>query len=343
MKQSDAPAIGRVAFGAALAVCLLGWAPPVAGQAVPDCAAEKTLDVTLTSKEKGLAAPLVATHDVTVTAEFTGSTARESLTPPPDVRVLGRGRGGVIEFIVPVAASVPITVSWHQAKDPSDPASDPTDPSTRCAASRVVTLTVEPARRSRAVRTSGWRQGFSDFAVVPALKRPDLSPLEISARTTARVRFPSAKAKPRTMVVPMRTVDQIKYRTRLPGLAGITVAKICRFYLLTCGSVFSEVSRLLVDTDALRRGIVKGDLNGAVSLLARTQPSREAARYGVSIQARPGGVRVGAPRPFGYDVRVRQSGRRIARVRAAGRCVERRGSQGLFTQCRIRRRSTQLR
>jgi hypothetical protein len=68
-----------------------------------------------------------------------------------------------------------------------------------------------------------------------------------------------------------------------------------------------------------------------------------AARYGVGIEARPSGVRLGKPRPFGYDVQVRQSGRLLARVRKAGRCVERRGSRGIFTECKIARSSDNLR
>jgi hypothetical protein len=257
------------------------------------------------------------------------------------VRVLSQNSSGA-HLVVPVAPTLAVTVSWEQATDPSNPESDPEEASMRCVASRTIELPVTPARRSRAVKLYVWRQGFSDFAVVPALKQPDLSPLEISARTTARVAFPPASAKPRTMVVPMRTADQIRYRTRLPGLAGISVAKKCRFYSLTCGAVFTEVSRPFIDDDALARGVVKADLKGGLSPLARTQPSKVAVEYGLVIQARPGGVRTGSPRPFGYDVQVRQSGRLLARVRAAGRCVELRDSRGFFVQCRMRARSTQL-
>jgi len=342
MNQSDAPAIGRVALGAALAIGLLGPISSAGAQGDPPCAPDKTLTVTLETEESGLKRPLVATHDADVLVDIAGDARRVSISLPPGVRIIAQNSSGVV-LIVPVGASLPVTVSWLQAVDPSDPESDPSNPSTRCAASRTIELPVTPAKRSHAVKTFRWLQGFSDFAVVPALKQPDLSPLEISARTTGSVRFPAAKAKPRTMVVPMRTVDQIKYRTRLPGLGGLSVAKKCRFWDLTCGSVFTEVSRLSIDTDALGRGIEKGDLNGGTILLARTQPSREAAQYGVAVQARPGGVRLGAPRPFGYDVQVRQSGRLLARVRAAGRCVELRLAQGLVTQCQIRRRSTQLR
>jgi hypothetical protein len=150
------------------------------------------------------------------------------------------------------------------------------------------------------------------------------------------------------MAVPMRDAEQVKYRTRLPNPAYMTVPQACRFYYLTCatpfapGGVFTQVSRLLIDDRALSRGIERGDVNGSLELLARSQPSRTSARYGILVEARPGGVRLGQPRPFGYDVRVHQSGRLIARVRQAGRCVERRLPQGLFTQCRIARSSYQL-
>jgi hypothetical protein len=340
MRGSRAPVAAALAAACALVCCA-----PAAAQAPPACAPEKTLSVKLTSEERGESAALVATHDVSVSSAFSGTTVSESYTPPPDVKVLAAGRSGV-DFIVPIAASVPITVSWVQAIDPSDPASDPTEPSQRCAASTVVTLPVVPARPGRAVKLRGWtvgsRLGFSDVAVVPALERPDLSPLEISARTTSRAAFPPATAAARTMAVPMRTVDQIKYATKLPDPFHLGVAGKCRLYLLTCGSVFTEVSRPFLDTDALARGVEKADINDGLKLLARTQPSLEAARYGVTIEARPGGVRPGTPRPFGYDVQVRQSGRLVARVRVAGRCVERREARGLVVRCSIAKRSVEL-
>jgi hypothetical protein len=340
MSRSRAPLAAALA-----AACALVGSAPAAAQAPPACAPEKTLSVKLTSEERGEPAALVATHDVSVAADFTGSTVNEAYAPPPGVKVVAADRSG-FAFIVPIAASVPITVSWVQAIDPSDPASDPEEPSQRCAASTVVTLPIVAARPSRALRLSLWstasRQGISDFAIVPALQRPDLSPLEISARTTSRVAFPSATAPARTMAVPMRTVDQVEYAKKLPDPFHLGVAGRCRLYLLTCGSVFTEVSRPFIDTDALSRGVEKADVNGALKLLARTQPSLEAARYGVTIEARPGGVRVGKPRPFGYDVQVHQSGRLVARVRVAGRCAERREARGLVVRCRIAKRSAVL-
>jgi hypothetical protein len=340
MKHSGAGAIG------VLALCLLVWAPAAAAQAAPACAPDKLLNVTLTSSERDLPAPLVATHDVSVEAAFTGTTVSESYTPPTGVKVLAAGRSG-IDFIVPIAASVAITVSWYQAIDPSDPGSDPEDPATRCAGSRVVTLPITPARPSHAVKRRSWkvaqRQGIALLAVVPALKQPDLSPLEISIRVTSGARFPPANATVRPMVVPMRTADQIEYPKALPSLFHISTARKCKFFLLTCGTVSSQVARPDLDTDALQRGIEKADVNGSAKLLARTQPSLEAARYGLTIDAVPNVSRLGKKlRPFGYDLQVRQSGRLVARLRAAGRCFEQRRSQGIVVTCRIVKQSAQL-
>ena len=334
-----------VGGGAALIAALAAWAAPAAGTTLPACAPERTLGVTLTSEERGGPAALVATHDASLTAWFTGTTLSETYTPPPGVKVTGSNSSG-LALVVPSAPSVAITVSWRQAVDPSDPSSDPSDPSQSCTASSVVALSIVPARPSRAVKLRDWstglRQGFADFAVVPALKQPNLSPLEISARTTSKVRFPAASAPARMMAVPMRTVDQVKYAKTLPDPFHLGVAGRCRLYLLTCGSVFTEVSRPSLDDAALARGIERADVNGSLTLLARTQPSREAVRYGLVIEAWPGGVREGKPRPFGYDVQVRQSGRLVARVRIAGRCVERRESRGLVVRCRIARRDAEL-
>lgn len=320
-------------------VCLLlGWTSTATAQGVPVCAPDKTLDVKLTSQEKGLDAALVATHEVEVQAEISGSTLRESVSPPAGVTVFGDTSGASVDFIVPAASSVPITVSWRQASDPSDPYGDPTDSSARCDASRVVTLPILAARPSRVVRLAN-KPWTAYLAAIPALKRPDLSPLTISVKTSARERLPSAKAKAHTMVVPMLTASQVKYPTRLPSLAGLSRAKVCHYYWLTCGAVSSSVAALELDTDALMRGVEKADLDGGQRLLARTQPAKSAVRYGAAINVFPGGA---ANRPFGFDVQVRQSGRVLARIRRAGRCHDARDARGVFLQCSVSRSSTKV-
>lgn len=140
------------------------------------------------------------------------------------------------------------------------------------------------------------------------------------------------------MVLPLRTVDQVRYRRRLPSLAGISAAGRCRFYDLTCGSVFTEVRSLPVDRDARRSGIERGNPSSRRGMaLARVQPRRVAARYGFRVDLRPGAARVGKPRAFGYDVQIRQAGEMLVRVRAAGRCLGRLRAGGLAIQCKVKR------
>ena len=340
------------ALGVGLAVSLVGLAASAPAQTVPDCPPGSALGVTVKAEEDDGQGPAVATHEILVTAEFTGDARRVSLTPPAGVRVLGRATGNPIALIAPNASTLTITVSWRQASDPSNPESDPGDPATSCTASREVTVSLLAAGPSHAAKPRLWRisqtLGIYDVAIVPALRRPDLSPLEVSARTTSRVQFPHARAKARTISVTMRTAEQIRYSKRLPSLATATVAQECRFYYLACatpfapGGAFVQVSRMFLDDRALARGIERPDINNGLEMLARTQPLRTAARYGIMVEGRPGGVTPGRPRPFGYDIQVRQSGRLIARVRMAGRCVQRRLPQGLVNQCQIARKSAEL-
>ena len=140
------------------------------------------------------------------------------------------------------------------------------------------------------------------------------------------------------MVVPMRSVEQVSYRRRLPSLAGISVAKRCRFYNLSCGGVITEVRSLRVDRDARRKGIERGDPNSVRgTVFAHAQPRRVAAPYGFRVHLRPGAVRAGKPRSFGYDVQIRQAGKLLTRVRAAGRCSALRRARGLTVECEVRR------
>jgi hypothetical protein len=329
----------RAVLATALTAGLLGWAPTAAAQDLPECAPDKAFNVTLETQEKGQDAPLIATHEVLVTAQISGDAARASLAFPAGVRVLGVGSDGTnVNLILPNTTSLDVAVSWRQSADPSDPES-----TERCAATRLVTLPVLSARPSRSVRQGPRQPIVSDFAVVPALTRPNLEPLDITIRTTSRVRFPSRSARPRRWSVPMRNGEQLTYDFRLPGLAGISTAKLCRFWWLICGPVNGSVAALNLDDKALRRGIERPDLDGnnAIQrLLARSQPARWAARWGVLISVFPGAGKV---QPFGFDVQVRQSGRLLARIRKAGRCRDIRDSRGIFHHCTVARSRTMLR
>ena len=178
---------------------------------------------------------------------------------------------------------------------------------------------------------------FVTFAVAPALKRPNLSPLEISIRSTGHVRYPRAKERLRTMVVPMRTGEQLKYRGHLPNLAYANYAQKCRYWWITCGPVNAEVAQLNLND----RGRPDLDGNNAIlRSLAFTQPARWAAEFGIVVDAFPG---AGKNRPFGFDVQVKQAGRVLARVRRAGRCVDTPLNGGISHRCKVARSSTLLR
>jgi hypothetical protein len=85
--------------------------------------------------------------------------------------------------------------------------------------------------------------------------------------------------------------------------------------------------------------MTKRGLQGPSRLLARTQPYRHAAPYGVRLVAYPGPTQLSEPRAVGYDVAVRQNGALVARVRVAARCGKMPTPFGerLF-RCRVTRR-----
>jgi hypothetical protein len=324
---------GRKLFAAAFLGSLFALPSAAGAQAPPPCAPDRTSSVTLTTRDDGEEAPLVATHEVQVSAEIAAYATNVVITPQAGVEVLKRSSSGsIVTLFVPTTPALGLTVSWRQSADPSNPEETAT-----CTGEQSFTLPVLAASSARAVRQPGSRGAFVTFAVAPTVKRPDLSPLEISVRSTAHVRYPRANERLRTMVVPMRTAEQVKYRTHLPNLAYATTPQKCRFWWLTCGPAFAHVAQLNVDN----RG--RPDLSGSNSILrslARTQPSRWAARFGIVVTATPGAAR---PQRFGYDVQVRQGGRLLARVRRAGRCVTLRRSTGIFDQCTVARSSTLLR
>ncbi len=327
---------------AGLAVCLCWLTASAAAQGdYPDCDPASMLAVTLKAHEQGReGVPPVATHEIEVEAEISGNASRVSMVPRTGVRTASSGEQ--IAMVAPNSSSVDITVTWRQSRDPSDPYGAD-DPSTGCVASRVIPVALASTLPTHAVKHELWRQlvrsGFSDVGILPARRRPDLSPLEVSARTTSRVAFPPASARQRTMAVPLRAADRLRYSKRLPNPAYMTVPQACRFYYLACATPFARGGAFVQVGMITER---RRTINGPLLLLARSQPFKTSAPYGISVEARPGSVRLGRPRPFGYDVQVRQSGRLIARLRQAGRCTERRLPQGLFTSCKIARSSYEL-
>jgi hypothetical protein len=307
------------------------------------------MDARLTVQERGEDAPMVATHEVDLTADIADRDAAISsppdhivLTPEAGVQVLATGsQGATIVIFAPATPTLTITVSWRQTTDPAN-----YDETAKCSASRTFTLPVLAANSARGVKQPNpgpASSGDVNFAVAAAVKRPDLRPLEVSVRSTAHARFPKARERLRRWVIPMREAEQLKYRGHLPNLAYATTAQKCRFWWLTCGPAFAQVASLNVDDKALNRGIERPDLDGSNSILmslAYSQPARWAAPYGILVNARPGAAQ---PQLYGYDVQVRQAGRLLARIRRAGRCALVRRSVGIVHHCTLSRSSTLLR
>jgi hypothetical protein len=325
-----------VTRAALLLAFLLALPSTAAAQDPPPCPPDKAFDVILTSQEAGQDAPLVATHEVDVTADVRGNASAISVTPQDGVAVLGKNSSGTIAIFAPTTPNLTVTVSWRQSVDP-----DNHDETARCSASRVLSLPVLAANPARGVpqlvRGAPRVSEFVTFAVAPAVKRPNLSPLEISIRSTGHVRYPRAKERLRTMVVPMRTGEQLKYRGHLPNLAYATYSQKCRYWWITCGPVNAEVAQLNLND----RGRPDLDGNNAIlRSLAFTQPARWAAEFGIVVDAFPG---AGKNRPFGFDVQVKQAGRLLARARRAGRCVDTPLNGGISHRCKVARSSTLLR
>jgi hypothetical protein len=327
-----------------LATALVAWfivlAPAAVAQVPPACPPDKTMSVVITTQERGQDAPLVATHEALLIADVADRVSPVSeppdrivVTPQPGVEVLKRSSdgSGVILF-APNATSLMVAVSWRQTVDPGNP-----DEDTKCTGSATLTVPVLSARPARGVRQPGSRREFVTFAVAPAVKRPNLEPLVVTIRSTGHVRFPRRSERLRRWVVPMRTGEQVRYGKRLPNLAYATFKQKCRSWWFVCGPVNSQVASLNIDS----RG--RPDLSGSnaiLRVLAFSQPSRWAARYGIVVDAFPG---AGRNRPFGFDVQARQSGRLLARVRRAGRCTDTPLNGGFVHKCTIARSTTLLR
>src|SRR5919107_523169 len=283
-----------------------------AAQGGPTCAPGNTHVATFTVYEDGDRAPLVATHDVSVLAEWSGDVERPQLSAPAGVRVVST-RPREIRVIAPVAASLAITATWEQEADPGNP-----DSTARCVATQTTALPVLATERGRAVYGihRGGFDAMASFAVLPDRDRADFSPLTISARVARAARFPARSTRARTLTVPMRRVDEVRYRKRLPSAAYITTPIKCRLFSLTCGRLTTDVYAL----GPTRRGSRRELRRQFGELLARTQPKRRAAPNGVRIHAHVFSVGFRGPRTLGYDIQVRQSGELLARVRRAARC-----------------------
>ena len=261
----------------AAVVAFAVWLLAPASASADTCAPGTELIPTFKFVEGRVNVPLVATHELTVVAEFPSRVDHVALSVPDGVRVIGN-RGERMKLIVPVSASLAVTATWVQGDvyDPERP---------RCTATVTTALPVTATRPSRAyyLRKAKGTDSYVAFAVVSDPQRGDVSPMEISLRVAASTRFPSAHAKERKMPVAMRPSELVHYRRHIPQEEFATTPLRCRYYDLIC----SRNPRLAAWATALMypgRTIRPRHLNGG-SLLSYLQPFRKIAPYGVVVDA----------------------------------------------------------
>jgi hypothetical protein len=301
-------------------VALLAVALPSAGsaQAPAPCAPGQAASVEITTRDTvqdGTDNPLYATHEVEFSADVNADASNVRLTPEPGVTVLRPGKGGRgVDLVIPARDSLAITVSWEQ----------PDGAGGTCSASTTRAFGVLKATPSRIKRLLANiprnAQYDVDFQVRAARSRQNLDPIELTLRRSSRAKLPSPRSKALHWSVPMRAGERSKAAVRQPGRI-LGTARGCQPGWFSCGAVFSEVRQLNIDNTILRG-------------LSFTHPARIDAVFGIDVDTRAGADHP-RPRPFGFDIQARQSGKLIARYRRAGTCREAHTSRGIVTQCRL--------
>ena len=307
----------------------MGLLAPAAASADP-CPPGTALTPTYDFVEGRVNVPLVATHELTMIAQFSDRVDHVALEVPEGVRVVGR-RGGRMKLIVPVSASLAVTATWVQ-----DDRENPDNPT--CTGTATTALPITATRPSRAyyLRKAKGTDSEVAFAVVSDPRRGDVSPMEISLRVAASTRFPSPRAKERKMPVAMRPSELVHYKKHIPQEEFATTPLRCRYYDLIC----SRNPRIAAWATALMypgRTIRPRHLNGG-ALLSYVQPFRKIAPYGVVVDAIVGDP-FRSPPKAALDFQVRQSGELVGRARVAFHCGPERTRFGeTFYRCRAVRK-----
>ena len=316
----------KLALLASIALTLLA---PAAASADP-CPPGVALTPTYEFAEGRVNVPLVATHELTMIAQFSDRVDHVALEVPEGVRVIGR-RGARMKLIVPVSASLAVTATWSQ-----DDRENPDNPT--CSATATTALPITATRPSRAyyLRKAKGTDSEVAFAVVSDPRRGDVSPMEISLRVAASTRFPSARTKERKMPVAMRPSELVHYKKHIPQEEFATTPLRCRYYDLIC----SRNPRIAAWATALQypgRTIRPRRLNGG-ALLSFVQPFRKIAPYGVVVDAIVGDP-FRSPPKAALDFQVRQAGELVGRARVAFHCGPERTRFGeTFYRCRAVRK-----
>lgn len=151
-----------------------------------------------------------------------------------------------------------------------------------------------------------YRRVTYSFTVKSAKSAADRSPFTVRARATRRAKYPGARVRALSRVFGQREFDTVEQRYR----NGCFQALICA----------PETAR---GSFAKGLGVLVDQVNGRLKVLVTVPTSY------------PRGNRI-IPTPWGVDIEVFQRGRRVARLRAAGRCT----AGGQAAKCTFKKVST---
>jgi len=235
----------------------------------------------------------------------------------PGARVDTEEAGGGFAALLWIDRPGPLTVTVRAAdRDPAlDPANKGAD--TECTHTLSQTFDISAATVTKASklrrpflvdrrRRLWYRRVVYSFSVRPEGAGADRSPLTVRARTIRRARYPS----PRT-----RAVSQV-YGLRAFDIKEPPFKRGCQSLVCPPKARNGSAKALEVRVDEGRGGL-------KISVVVPTAyPSKSGRRL--------------IPTPWGADIEVFQSGRRVARLRVAGRCTE----GGQAARCTFKRAST---
>jgi hypothetical protein len=305
----------RAGSPVAVGLLLLAAGLPAAGDAAgtaacPDAQPRPTLSIS----DPGGGGPLVATHllEARVAGPSSGFSEVRSFSAPgarifPDE---GEQRATLVSDTpgpLAVTADVEIAGSGDSCT---------TTVTTTVQLQRPTPSVVGRLERPRRLTVPGRRlyerePNFS-FTVKVAKVGADLSPFTVRARRSSRLRLPRRGAKPASFDVPLRDFELEAWEESL----GLQTGRSCE---LLCSPVnrFGFRKRVAVWADR-----IEGD--GIEVTVVPPTGLNDLVRGNFSF----------TPTPFGVDLEVLQSARRVARLRIAARCDL--GGKGRATSCRFR-------
>jgi len=262
---------------------------------------------------------LYATHELRLSlAQGPAGEAEVRSIVAPGARVDTEGESGAAALLW-VDRPGPLTVTIRAVD--RDPALDPgrTGADTSCTHVLSRTFAITPAAGARAgklkrphlvdrVRRLWYRRVQYSFSVFAKGPKADASPLTVRVRATRRARFPRSNTRAVSHVFGLRAFEETEERRSRNCGQGALICPPHRGSYPKGPTVYAWGRaggvRILVDVPT-------------------SYPSKVLGRRHI-------------PTPWGVDIEVLQSGRRVARLRAAGRCTQ----GGQAAKCTFKKAST---